>query len=331
MKKAVKYIISLAIALILLYASFRGVNWDDFFYDLSHCDWRFIAMAMAGSIAAFFFRSERWRCLLKPIDPAMDALSTFNGVNIGYLANFLFPRLGEFVRCGFIARRSRAKHPDQPDKIASFEKTFGTVLMSRSWDIAIVFLLAAVLVAARWHLFGNFFMHTLWKPFSERLTFNRWWSIVAIAAVIALTVVLVLILRNKSKVIGKIHDFCKGIANGFISWAAMKDKWKFFVLTVLLWGAYWFMSWCIVRSMPSLDSLGAVDALFVCIVGSFAWMVPAPGGFGAYHYIVMLALSTIYLLPDSAGRMCATLNHESQAITMLLCGVISYIIETVRK
>ena len=84
-------------------------------------------------------------------------------------------------------------------------------------------------------------------------------------------------------------------------------------------------------AMPDLDGLGPVDALFLMIAGSFGWLVPVPGGFGAFHFIVSLALSTIYGVPFASGIIFATLSHESQAITMAVCGGISYLDETFRK
>ena len=91
---------------------------------------------------------------------------------------------------------------------------------------------------------------------------------------------------------------------------------------------YWSMSAFTMMAMPGLDGLGPVDALFLMVAGSFGWLVPVPGGFGAFHFIVSLALSTIYGIPFETGIIFATLSHESQAITMAGCGGISYLYET---
>ena len=83
--------------------------------------------------------------------------------------------------------------------------------------------------------------------------------------------------------------------------------------------------------LPDLGGLNAVDALFLMVAGSFGWLVPVPGGFGSFHFIVSLALSTIYGIPFGLGIIFATLSHESQAVTMALCGGISWFYETFRK
>ena len=61
------------------------------------------------------------------------------------------------------------------------------------------------------------------------------------------------------------------------------------------------------------------------VVGSLGWIVPVQGGIGAYHFILSLALSTIYGIPQTSGVIFATISHESQALTMLLFGAISLV------
>ena len=100
LSQAIKYILSAGVAAILLYFSFREVEWKDFIEGLRECRWEYIILSMAAGVAAFWFRGTRWRQLILPFDPDTKRITTFNAVNIGYLANFIFPRIVEFVRCG---------------------------------------------------------------------------------------------------------------------------------------------------------------------------------------------------------------------------------------
>ena len=97
-KKLIKYILSIGAAVILLYFSFRGVNWNDFMESLRNCRWGWIGVAMLAGVISFWLRALRWRELLLPIDPDTTRKATFNAINIGYLANLVLPRIGEFVR-----------------------------------------------------------------------------------------------------------------------------------------------------------------------------------------------------------------------------------------
>ena len=162
----IKYILSAGVAVLLLYFSFREVEWKDFMEGLRTCRWEFIVLSMAAGILAFWFRGIRWRQLLLPIDPSTKRITTFNAVNIGYIANFVFPRIGEFVRCGVVTRRSAPEtlesDPACPDsantgqairKKASYDKVLGTVVLERGWDMLTMLLLLIVLLSARWEKF----------------------------------------------------------------------------------------------------------------------------------------------------------------------------------
>ena len=84
------------------------------------------------------------------------------------------------------------------------------------------------------------------------------------------------------------------------------------------------MSWFIIKALPMDLGLGLADALFIMLVGSVAGIVPVPGGFGAFHYLVALALQTLFAVSFETGIIFATLSHESQAVTMIVCGLLSY-------
>ena len=87
MKKILKYILSLTIAAVLLWFSFRNVEWDEFIEGLKSCRWEYIVISMAAGAFAFGLRALRWRQLLLPIDPQTRLITTFNGINIIFSYN----------------------------------------------------------------------------------------------------------------------------------------------------------------------------------------------------------------------------------------------------
>lgn len=317
-----KYLISALIAALMLYICFRGVDWADFVNGLKACRWSYVLLSMAVGVLAFFLRALRWRQLVLPLDPSLSPMTVFNAVNIGYLANFVFPRVGEFVRCGVISSNSSK---------AGYEKVLGTVVLERSWDVVSMLLLLAVLLLARWNKFGDFFVNQIWGPASSRLDFSLWWIVAAFAVVVAAAGFLLWRFRGTNRFCGKACSIISGVFQGFATCAHMERKWMFLIYTVLIWASYWLMAAAIMWAVPQLDSLKMVDALFLSLVGSLGWIVPVPGGIGAFHFVVSLALSTIYLLPMSQGVVFATLSHEAQAVTMILFGGVSLVYEMVRR
>lgn len=336
-RKIIRYAAALSVAAILLYFSFRGVEWEDFIAGMKNCRWGFIVISMTAGVIAFYLRALRWRGLLLPLDRHLSRLTVFNAINIGYIANFVFPRIGEFVRCGVVSGRSaseagkRASDGICEDAPVTYDKVIGTVVLERGWDMLTMLIFLVALLLFRWEKFGSFFIDKMWAPLSDRLDSGVWWLLAAMPAAFGGLCWLVVSMRDRSRIFSKVYSVCKGILEGFASCIKMEHKWFFLLYTILVWGMYWVMSIATMYAIPSLDGLNAVDAMFLMIAGSLGWLVPVPGGFGSFHFIVTLALSTIYGIPFETGIIFATLSHESQAITMALCGGLSYVYETVKK
>ena len=331
-KKTLKYLASAAVAVLLLWFSFRDVAWASFAAVLKECHWGYVALSMAAGSFAFLLRALRWRRLLMPIDESISTLTTFNGVNIGMISNFVFPRIGEFVRCGVITRRSAPVDPEHPDKKkASYDKVLGTVVLERSWELLVMLLLLAVVVIAGFKRFGGFFIEQIWNPMAQRLDFSIWWIVALLVAVSVAGLWLLWRHRESNAFCSKVWGIFNGILQGFASCLKMDKKWLFFAYTACIWLTYWLMAASTVWAAPFLEHLDIIDALFLSLVGGIGFAVPVPGGIGAFHFVISLALSMVYGIPMEMGIVYATLSHTSQAITQIFFGAVSYVVEAVRK
>lgn len=331
-KKTLKYLASAAVAVLLLWFSFRDVEWASFAAVLKECHWGYVALSMAAGSFAFLLRALRWRRLLMPIDESISTLTTFNGVNIGMISNFVFPRIGEFVRCGVITRRSAPVDPEHPDKKkASYDKVLGTVVLERSWELLVMLLLLAVVVVAGFKRFGGFFVEQIWNPMAQRLDFSIWWIVALLVAVCVAGLWLLWRYRESNTFCSKVWGIFRGILQGFASCLKMDKKWLFFAYTACIWLTYWLMAASTVWAAPFLEHLDIIDALFLSLVGGIGFAVPVPGGIGAFHFVISLTLSMVYGIPMEMGIIYATLSHTSQAITQIFFGAVSYVVEAVRK
>jgi hypothetical protein len=286
---------------------------------LASCRWEFIVMSMAAGAFAFWLRALRWRQLLLPIDPQTRRITTFSGINIGNISNFVFPRIGEFVRCGVITRRTTA----------TYDKVLGTVVLERSWELLVMLLMLALTLLLGFERFGTFFVAEIWTPLSQK--FNIWWMLVIAGLMIAAGVYAIWKCKDRNALSGKLYGILKGLLQGFTSCLRMDRKWLFFAYTAFIWMTYWFMAACTVWAAPFLNHLDAVDALFLSLVGGLGFAVPVPGGIGAFHFVIGLTLSTIYGVPMETGIIYATISHTSQAITQILFGAGSYAYEALKR
>lgn len=310
---ALKYGISFAIAGVLLYFSFRGVDWKQFAAGLKQTSWIWVAGSMCLGLSAFFLRGLRWNMLLRPLDPGISRWRTIGGVCVGNLANCVIPTSGEFVRSALVSTKK-----------AGFDKTLGTVALERAWDILIIGLVYVLILVCDWGGAGSFFGGNIWKPLLERFGGGAWLLVLAIALILALAIWAVVRFRDRSRFCGRIYGFGRGVLQGFVSFRDMKGKVWFLLYSVGIWVCYWFMCVCIIHAFPPVGHLGIMDALVLMAAGSLASLVPAPGGFGTYHYFVTLTLSGLFGIPWDTGLIYATISHESQAVTMLISGAISY-------
>ena len=331
-KSTLKYLLSAAIAVLLLWFSFRDVDWQDFMAGLKSCRWEFIVLSMIAGAFAFWLRALRWHQLLLPIDPSTKRITTFNAINIGNISNFVFPRIGEFIRCGVITRRSAPVDLSAPEhKKASYDKVLGTVVLERGWELLVMLILLAVVVVGGFDRFGTFFLEQIWTPMASKLSFSIWWLAALLAVFGAGSLYLIWRFRESNVICTKLWGVANGLYQGLSSCVRMDRKWLFFAYTAVIWLTYWFMAACSMWAAPFLDGLDIIDALFLSLVGGLGFAVPVPGGIGAFHFVIGLALSAIYGIPMETGIIYATISHTSQAITQIIFGLGSYTYESVSR
>lgn len=314
LNKTVRYLFSLVVAAVLLYYSFQEVRWDDFVCGLRACDWRFVALSMLCGVCAFWFKGMRWVSLLRPVAPDVRYLDTYDAVTVGNLSNMIFPFLGDFVRAGYVRKNSSGK----------YDRALGTVALERVWDLLFVFLLMAALVLLKWSDFGSFFVERIWTPAVGRFDAAVWLVLALLAVLVCAFIAAVLLFHDRNVLLGKVYGSCHGLVQGFVSVFRMENKLTFMLETAVIWTMYWMQIVCLFHAFPPAAALGLKDALFIMLAGSIASFVPVPGGFGAYHYLVAFALSSMYGLPWQTGIIFATIAHESQAVTMTVTGLVSY-------
>ena len=174
--------------------------------------------------------------------------------------------------------------------------------------------------------FGQFVSNEVWRPAVDSMSYDLLWIIGIAAALCVTACILIFVYRRKLsryRIFAKIFSLAKGLLNGLAAGLRMKGKWRFLLYTLLLWLCYWIMSYSTILAIPQVAGLNWADALFLMVVGSLGWIVPVQGGIGAYHFILSLAMASIYSIPQTSGVIFATISHESQALTMLLCGALS--------
>lgn len=105
-KKTIYWVLSLALAGVLLYFSLRGIEWRQVWLTLSGARLQYALLALAMMTGALFMRSYRWRVILTSEGKVSIPLA-FWATSAGYLGNNVLPaRAGEVVRSLMISGRT---------------------------------------------------------------------------------------------------------------------------------------------------------------------------------------------------------------------------------
>lgn len=311
-KEIVKYSLSLALAVLLVWFAFRSVDWAAFLSGLKLTRWGYLIPFFAASVGALVLRTFRWQALLNSSGHRTGALTVWDANNVGNLANVAIPGSGELLRCGYVAGRN------------GFADVLGTAVMERTWDAVAVLLLIVLALVLDRGKFGPFFAEQVWGPLSGGLDLPLWWLPVLLVLLVAAGLWAVFHFRRRSRLCARIADALVSVGKGFSSFRKLERKGLFLLYTAGIWTLYLMMCFSMQKAVPDLAGLGLEDALFFTAVGNVASVIPVPGGIGAYHYLIALSVSSLYGRSWETGILFATLQHELHAVLILLLGVLSY-------
>ncbi len=309
--KTLWYVAFLALGVALLWFSFRNIDLAQLWTDIKGANYTWMLLSLVCLAVSLFFRALRWNIQIEALGYKTRASSTYGTVLIAYLANCIFPRLGEVARCGVLKRKENIP----------FDKTFGSVISERIIDLLVLFGLAFLVIVFQWKLLGS--LITSWMvPLLNKLINNVLLGIVVVLAGIACIVLLIKIIKRNKKIASLWHGFIDGIK----SVVTMRKKWRFVLYTLGVWGFYVVMTWLPFYMLPETSHLGLVEAITLLGIATLGVVAPVPGGIGTYHFIAITLLSGFYGISEQVAGSFAAINHGSQMIFYLITGVLAYVV-----
>lgn len=320
LKQTIRLIVFLALAILLLWISFKDINITDLWSVLKTANYWWLLLSLLMTVIAFLIRARRWTLLIQPLGYTPGVMNAYHAVTTGYFANLIFPRLGEITKCAALADKEKIP----------FDKLVGTMLIERTIDMLTVLILLGITLVAGSTTAGSFLAENVAAPLSQKFSSSYGSEILfylLIASPVVLVITLYFALRKKLSgrpFFKKMYSFTDGIIDGLKSIALLKRKWEFIIQTVLLWLVYLFMTWFPLMCLDSTAGLGLKGAVFVGIIGSFGMAAPVQSGLGAFHWIVSRGLLFAYGIPLEEGLASATLLHESQMVIIAVFGAISF-------
>lgn len=301
--EALKILLSVALAAIILYFVFREIDWQSFMAKAKTVNYSWVVLAMLVSVPGYLLRAYRWKLQISPLGYQPTTFRVFLAVMSGYLANLLIPRLGEVTRCGVLYKS---------DKVP-VSSSFGTVITERVVDVfslGIIILLTLFLQTDQLLAFLN-------KTIDQD---TNWTLILSIAGVVMVTGAFVFfkwIYPSPTK----IGAFARDLIAGLMSLRSVPII-KFTLVTIAIWITYFYMSYLVVFAMPETDHLGWEAGLSILSAGVIAFVLPVQSGFGTFHALVS-AMLVFYGIDETTGVFFASLLHTSQLLAVLILGLIA--------
>src|SRR5205085_8540856 len=167
---------------------------------------------------------------------------------IGYFANAAIPRLGEVLKCAFLARYEHLK----------VDKLVGTIIIERAFDIVCYILFIGLTILIEINVVGNY-LKNKFLILTASTGMPIWAKIlIGILVLIAILYFIKFLLRTfpHNKIIFKVTNFLKGIIIGFKSIKHLTHKRSFILHTIFIWTMYLLQIYVGFYAMEGISGLG---------------------------------------------------------------------------
>ena len=312
MKQVVKFIkiaLPIGLAVYLMYDTFKDPKSRDELYDaISRAEYIWVGISMLCAWLSHLLRSRRWKYLLEPMGYKTRFWNAYHSVMSGYLVNMAIPRAGEVSRAGLFGG---VEH-------TPFDKTFGSIAAERVVDMIILLLLTGITVLSQYDIIWNA-MQEQWANRPQDGLALHWKALIGMG-ILGIGFIII----RKMGLFLKVKGFVMGLIDGLTSVLRTPYKLQFFRDSILIWALYMIMFGVMYQCLPETSSLGLGAILAGFVFGSFA-VVLTPGGTGAYHLAVALALG-YYGIQESTGQALGLIIWGSQSILLILLGFLSLLL-----
>lgn len=314
-----QYVIFLGGGIFLVWWQLKSMNIEEkneFYNAIKNANFWILIPISIMSIMSHISRSMRWKLLMEPLDFHPKLRNVFMVTMVGYLANAAIPRLGELLKCTFLARYEKLK----------LDKLVGTIILERSFDLVCYAIFIAFTILIQIKIIGSFATEKLDRLFQGNPTLTFLKLGLVIGAIILFWIVMRWIIKKnpQNKLINKINLMIKGVFEGLSTIKHMKKKGAFLMHTIFIWCMYLGQIYLGFWGLDSTASLGIGAACSVLSLATLS-MIVTPGGIGSFPIFVMQTLM-IYGLTSAQGKAFGWLMWSASTGLIVLVGFVSLLL-----
>lgn len=302
LKKALQLLLFLGIGIAILTLVFRSQNaafqeqcrldgvptdqcslWNKLLYDFStvHVGW------MLAVVAAFTvsnaLRALRWQMLIVPLGYRAGFANSLLTILLGYFANLGFPRMGEVVRAGSLARY----------EAIPVEKVMGTLVVDRLMDFICLGLVVGLAFVFEGQTLLNFLAQRGGENGQSSGLLQNTFVLTALGLLVAGTLAIIVFWKQLQQlpVFQKVASLLEGFWDGLRSVFRLRQPGLFLLYSGGIWLMFYLQCYFNLQAFPPTAQLGAGAALMVFVFGTLGFVIPSPGGMGTFHALAIAGLA----------------------------------------
>ncbi|GAA4069640.1 lysylphosphatidylglycerol synthase transmembrane domain-containing protein [Flavobacterium cheonanense] len=291
--------------IVYQYSKFTDAQINEIIGYFKNADYFYVCLAVFVGFIGNAIRAYRWKYMLDHLGYDSSFQNNFMAVNIGYLLNLTVPKSGEISRALIVK-----KYNNIP-----FDKGFGTIVAERLIDMIFLLFFMLLSVVLQFKIVKAFILDKI--PLQLM-------TLLSIFGILFLIVFVLIYKYSKLKIVAVFKEKISGLKEGLLSIIHMKEKWKYFFQTILIWISYLITYYIATKVIPETSTL-TFEAIITCfVVGSIA-IAFTNSGFGAYPFLTSKVL-LFYAIAEPAGTAFGWIIWTSQMLLVLLLGLLSFLL-----
>ena len=314
-----QYVIFLAAGIFLVWWQLRSLTPEQknaFLNALKEANYWLILPVAVITLLSHLIRALRWKLLMEPLNYNPALKNVFAVTLVGYFANAAFPRLGEILKCTFLARYEKIK----------VDKLVGTIIVERAFDVVCYIIFIGITVLIQINVVGDYVKKIL-EEIAVSPGFPLWGKLLIVFAIMAgMFFLLKFIFERfpKNKIVLATNNFLKGILEGFRSIKNLKQRWLFILYTILIWFMYLMEIQIAFSAMEGTAHLGIKAAFSVLTLVTLS-MIVTPGGIGSLPVLMQKTL-IFYGISDALGTAFGWLMWGISTGIVIVAGLVALLL-----
>ncbi len=301
-KKALQFLLFLGIGITILTLVFRSQNTafqeqcrldgvptdqcsllDKLWYDFSTVQVGWMLAVVVAFTVSNLMRALRWQMLIEALGYRAGLVNSLLTILLSYFANLGFPRIGEVVRAGSLARYERIP----------VEKVMGTLVVDRLMD----FICLGVVVALAFLLEGQTLLAFLSQRGNEGEPsgglLQNTFVLTTLGLLVAGTLAIFVFWKRLQQlpVFQKIVTLLQGFWDGLRSVFRLRQPVLFLLYSGGIWLMFYLQCYFNLKAFAPTAHLDASAALMVFVFSTLGFVIPSPGGMGTFHALAIAALA----------------------------------------